>query len=150
MNLTAYEIAVIGGGFAIAGTLIGAIVAYWLSVHLSSNQQRSVAAANFRAAFSIVISQMAIAQTDKKINIESLLVATFPDLAVAIETYRPFIHCEDRQAYQETWENYYLAGRTIRTVRFFDYDTEISSNGAQSPFDIFSQRIEDILRYAPL
>ena len=146
MNLTAYDFALIGGGFTIVGALIGAITAYWFSLHLSSHQQRSIAAANFRAAFSSVISQMAIAQTDKKIDAERLLMSTFSDLSVAIETYRPFVRCEDRKAYQEAWDSYYKVGGS---VRFFDYYIT-SSNDKYPPYELFTKRIENILKFAPL
>ena len=146
MNLTAYELSIISGAFTIVGALIGAIATYRFGIYLFIQQQRSVAAANFRAAFSYTISQMAIAQTDKNISIETLLVRTFPDLATAIETYRPFVPCKNRQAYQETWQNYYQVGGGIR---FFDYYVDETGGDINAPYQLFKQRIEAIFNHAP-
>lgn len=145
MNLTVYEVSIISGGFTIVGALIGAIATYRFSLHLSINQQRSIAAANFRATFSYTISQMTIAQTDKNISIEALLVRTFPDLATAVESYRPFVPCKDRQAYQEAWKNYHQVGGGIR---FFDYYIHETGGDINAPYQLFKNRIEAIFNHA--
>ena len=129
------------------GVFVGGFITYYFSVKLAAKQQRLISAANLRASFSYTISQMAIAQTDKNISIESLLVRTFPDLATAVETFRPFVHCKDRQAYQEAWENYYQVGRS---VRFFDYYMKDPLEKESKPYEVFTQRIEAFLKYAKL
>lgn len=128
---------------ALLGAFIGVIFTYWFALLINKAQTRSIAAANFRAAFSYTTSQIAIAQTDKSIAIEALLLHTFPDLATAIETYRPFVPCKNREAYQKAWENYYQVGGGIR---FFYY----SNTEETEAYPLFKQRIEAILKHAPL
>ncbi len=126
---------------ALLGAFIGVLFTYWFALLINKAQTRSIAAANFRATFSYTISQMAIAQIDSSINIETLLNRTFPDLAVAIETYRPFVPCKSRERYQQDWDDYYQVGGGLR---FFYY----SNREEKEAYPLFKKRIEAILNHA--
>ena len=130
---------------ALLGAFVGVLFTYWFALLINKAQNRSIAAANFRAAFSYTISQMAIAQKDKNISIEALLVRTFPHLATAIETYRPFVPRKDRQAYQEAWQNYYQVGGGIR---FFCYYMHETGGNINAPYQLFKHRIDVIFNHA--
>ena len=127
---------------ALLGAFVGVLFTYWFALLINKAQTRNVAAANFRAAFSYTISQMAIAQINKSISVDSFLNSTFPGLAVAIETYRPFVPCKNRKAYQQAWDDYYSVGGGIR---FFDYYMQSNSN---NPYAVFKQRTDAILNHA--
>ena len=51
MSLSAYEIALIGGGFTLLGVLVGGLISYYFSTILINRQEFNKAAAEFRASF---------------------------------------------------------------------------------------------------
>jgi ABC-type branched-subunit amino acid transport system permease subunit len=51
MSLTAYDIALIGGGFTILGALIGAFVTYFLALKLAQRNAKRDAGRRLREAF---------------------------------------------------------------------------------------------------
>ena len=134
---------------ALLGAFIGVLFTYWFALLINKAQNRNIARANFRSAFSYTISQMSIAQTDKSINIDSLLTSTFPNLATAIETYRPFVPRKNRKAYQAAWQKYYMPDGM---VRFYDYSMHgKSSDGTEhNAYETFTHRINSILEFAKL
>jgi len=51
LSLSAYEIALIGGGFTLLGVLVGGLISYYFSTILINRQEFNKAAAEFRATF---------------------------------------------------------------------------------------------------
>ena len=51
MNLTAYELSLIAGGFGIVGAILGAFIGYYFSTRLINRQEFNKAASDFRNAF---------------------------------------------------------------------------------------------------
>jgi hypothetical protein len=106
-NVTAYTLAIIGGGFTVVGALITAIVAYWLTIDLESFKERNVAIAKLRAAFAPALAQIYIAQKHGDHNrpsITEFIRNNLLSVASAIEEFRPF--AKDGIAYQKAWERY--------------------------------------------
>jgi hypothetical protein len=63
---------------------------------------------------------------------------------IAIEKFRPFV--ENKEAYQEAWENYYTSHKRdgVSSVYFLDY----AMGDEHERFSLFNQRINDILKFA--
>lgn len=161
MQLSAYEIALIAGGFGIAGTLLGALISYRFALRIAGVQfnnalclgnvaARKDAACNLRAAFAPEIAALRVIgdyrntgtrpKTVEKNYVVNLLSNAYPKHSAAIEEFRHYISVEDAPAYQEAWEKYYQNG-------FEDYD---GYDGTATPFTNFQNRVHAILRFAPL
>ena len=148
MNLTAYELSIISGGFTIVGALIGAIATYRFSIHLFIHQQRKIAAANFRASFAFLISQMRLAQSDPSIDKRDILNSTFKDISVAVELFRPYVHSCKQEAYQKAWENYYSDGISGK-IHFQQYTHHLQINGVErDEYNIFTERVHHVLSFS--
>lgn len=145
-NITAYDLAIIAGGFTVVGALIGALVAYWLSIKLSDSQNRAIASANFRAVFMPVVAQMKIEQKYGRTNeIDRILTDAFIPMSVAIETFRPFVKSKDREAYQQAWENYCPF---VGLAQFGQYTMRENGENSNAPFNRFFNNIQAILNHA--
>ena len=106
-NVTAYDIAIIGGGFTVVGALIGALVAYWLTTKLEVFKENRAARSKFRAAFAPAIAQIYLARhhgTHDTPVVGNILKDVLVSHASAVEEFRPFV-CNG-VAYQEAWEQY--------------------------------------------
>lgn len=130
------------------GVFVGGFVSYYFSNKLAVKQQRIIAAGNFRAAFMPAIAQMRNEQlSGRETEVDRLLEEAFPAMSVAIETYRPFLSCKDKQAYQEAWNNY---SPFRGLAQFGDYYMRENGEDRNAPFERFFQRVEAILIYVPL
>jgi hypothetical protein len=127
-NVTAYDIAIMGGGFTVVGALIGAVVAYWLTAKLEVFKERRAACVNFRAAFAPAIAQIYLARhhgTHDTPVVGNILKDSLVFHASAVEGFRPFV--SDSAAYQEAWENY------RKTVRQDNNDIDTAEWGTDAP-----------------
>ncbi len=120
MEPTAYELSWVAGGFGIAGTLLGALVTYRLSIRLteiqanhsialSDRNSKSAACAKLRAAFATALGMIYIARhhgTHDRPNVANYLRDNLLTVAAAIEEFRPFVPEGERTAFQEAWEEY--------------------------------------------
>lgn len=144
-NITAYDLAIIAGGFTVVGALIGALVAYWLSIKLSDRQRKATAIANFRSVFIPVVAQIKIEQKyGRTTEVNRILTDTFVPMSVAIETFTPFVPSKDREAYQQAWDNYSpLAG----IAQFSEYTMRENLEDANAPFNRFFNNVQAILNH---
>lgn len=143
-NVTAYDIALIGGGFTIVGAFIGAIAAYWLSTHLERFKEHREARTKFRAAFAPALAQLGIARrhgpTHNAPDIDGILGASLLNHAAALEEFRVFVACGKRSAYQEAWENY------CETVKGGIFIADTIND--KDPWSVFEEKIHALLRFA--
>lgn len=126
-NITAYDIALIGGGFTVVGALIGAVVAYWLTAKLEVFKERRAACASLRAAFAPAIAQIYLARhhgTHDTPIVGKILKDLLVSHAAAVEEFRPFV--SDGTAYQDAWEEYRKA------VRQDNYDIDTAEWGTDA------------------
>ena len=120
MELTAYELAWVAGGFGIAGTLLGVLLTYRLSIRLtkiqaaqaielSERNSKSVACAKFRAAFATGLGMIYIARhhgTHDAPKVADYLRESLLTVAAAIEEFRPFVPKTELDKFQMVWEEY--------------------------------------------
>lgn len=143
-NLTAYDIAIIGGFFTVVGALIGAIVAYWLTVKLEYFKEHRAARTKFRAAFAPAIAQIYLARhhgTHDTPIVGNILKDALVSHATAVEEFRPFV-CSS-VAYQEAWEQYRM------TVRQDNNDIDTAEWGTDAAlWSTVEVQIEAILSFA--
>ena len=115
MEPSAFEIALFTGVLSIGGTLLGAIVGYFLSskiaktqaIHaetLAAKNAQRIAGAKLQAAFAPEIGHVELMKDT--FAVDSALKAALHKHATAIEEYRWFVPPESQEAYQEAWEKY--------------------------------------------
>ena len=143
-NVTAYDIAIIGGAFTVVGALIGAIIAYWLTAKLEVLKERRTACAKFRAAFAPAIAQIYLARhhgTHDTPLVGNILKDALVSHATAFEEFRPFV-C-NRVAYQEAWEQY------RKTVRQDNHDIDTAEWGTDAAlWSTVESQIQTILSFS--
>ena len=150
MNISAYELALINGGFVIIGAFIGALFTYLFAISLSNKKGRSVAAADLRAAFSPVLSQMALAQENPDIRKKDILEGTLQAISLAIEKYRPYVPDHQKEKYQKAWEEYYSTGFN-KSIHLAKYSVAIETNeGKRDPYKLFIKNVDNILLFAKM
>ncbi len=155
MQLTAYEIALISGGFGIVGALLGSILSYRFATKLAithaSNAARQAevnalrdAKAKLRAAFAPALAQIYLAQKHgdhDRPSIEDFVKANLFIHASAIEEFRPFVTGSDT-AYQEAWESYREFANDSTHQIAADWTDDLPDGTS------IKQRIEAILAFA--
>ena len=138
MQLTAYGIALIAGGFGIVGALLGALLSYRFAIKLANINAANAAKqadtnairdarAKFRAAFAPSLAAIYLARhhgTHDTPIVGDILKKSLLSHASAIEEFRPFV--SDGAAYQETWEQY------RKTVRQDNADIDTAEWGTDA------------------
>ena len=107
MEIDAYSLALVAGGFTIVGAFISVVVAYWLTVKLDGVREHRAACAKFRTDFSSALGQIYLARhhgTHDTPVVGDILRNTLPDHAAAVEQFRPFV--SDTGAFNKAWETY--------------------------------------------
>jgi hypothetical protein len=126
MELSAYELALIGGGFTLAGALIAALVAYWFAVKAEELKERRAACASLRAAFAPSLATIYLGRhhgDHDRPQVGNILKESLLTHASNIEEFRPFARNE--VAYQQAWEEY---RRTVREDNFVINTLEWETN----------------------
>ena len=127
VDLTAYELAWIAGGFTVLGSLIAGLVAYWLSMRMERDKEFRMAAAAFRAAFAHALGQIYLARhygTHDTPDVGAILKGALGGHAAAIELFRPF--ARESGMFQADWEQY----RQIVSQDSTTFDTAEWGTGA--------------------
>ena len=133
MNLTAYQIALIGGAFTILGALIGTLAGYWLARLLAERNSFIAARAKLRAAFAPALGQIYLAQKHgdhDRPSIEDFVKNNLLAHASAIEEFRPFVASSKSAAYQGAWEDYRKHAHDPHAATAEDWMTDLSGGSA--------------------
>lgn len=144
MEINAYTLAVIAGGFTVVGALIGAISAYWLSTHLEQIKDHRAACAKLRSAFAPVLAQLDLGRkhntTHDAPDIDNFLMSQLLANAAAIEEFKPFVNTSDVAGYEQAWGEYYEAVKGGLFVA--------KSIGEEEPHSAIQNKIHAVLTYA--
>jgi hypothetical protein len=147
MNVGAYEIALIGGGFTILGALIGALVGYWLARLLANRYAIIAAKSKLRSAFSgaqaiITVARLHAEGDHRRPSVSDFVREAFVVHAAAIEEFRPFVCAKDREAYQKAWQEY-----CVLELPLWDGGIFMAYDG-ENPEFVIENKINDILLFA--
>jgi hypothetical protein len=140
MNLTAYELSLISGGFGIVGAILGAYIGYYFSTRLINRQDFNKAASEFRNAF---INQLNFLKSGVNTgsgdtsNIGEYLRANYVGSHLsAFEVFKNYLPTSERVAIDKAWEEY---------RNFAQY----SNKGNKEEFkNLALERIKDVLKFA--
>jgi hypothetical protein len=121
LNLSAYEIGLIAGGFTIIGTLLGAWLGYRFSLSLSNASERRRASIKLREAFKDELLALNPAQYAMKIDLADFLENAFPKHRAAVFDFAYFLEPKEKTAFYSAWYEYYCHPKTQNenTVPFF-------------------------------
>lgn len=138
MELNAYELSLIAGGFTVVGALIGALTTYYLAVHLARRTARLDAGRRLREAFVPELAALNPVNDLSRVNVEQFLLSAFPKHHAAAIEYQFHLDEKKREGFLIAWRAYHEVGGS---VRFFDYYM------GDQPYAVFQQRIGAILAY---
>lgn len=168
MELTAYELALIAGGFGIAGTLLGVLGAYRLSIKLAYRQFEHLrevsrldawhaSAREFVASFS---DELAILDAEEELSIrldEYLLRAYDAKHKSAIATFEHFVHEGSLASFKATCKEYHSSakseemietGMSVREAMFIEYMGHPFYHPQLTPYQLAAERIRAMLAFA--
>jgi hypothetical protein len=145
MQLSAYELTLITGGFTIVGALIATVAAYRLGIQLENARRHQAAGADLRSAFAPALAMIYLARhhgNHDRPNVVAFLEKALLDHAAAVELYRIFVpqaRCSD---FQEAWEAYRKEARQP--------EAQQRSNewGRSAHGEILEEKINAILAHA--
>lgn len=139
MNLSAYEISLIAGGFTILGSLIGILGTYWFALRLSSINAKRDAGRQVVDAFKTELAQISNGKWSKEIDVEKMLQKAQVKHKSAVITLRYYLSDSQKNELDEAWSEYCELGGS---VRFFDY--YMKDDGE----DLFKLRVNKIISLA--
>lgn len=168
MELTAYELALIAGGFGIAGTLIGVLGAYRLSIKLADRQFQHLrevsrldawhaSAREFVAAFS---DELAVLDANEELSIpldQYLLLAYDTKHKSAIATFEHFLPEGGLAGFKAVCKDYCCSakseemigmGMTVQDAMFVEYIGHPFFHPQLTPQQLAARRIRAMLAYA--
>jgi len=146
MNLTAYEIALIAGGFGIVGTLLGTWITYRFSNTLIHITEFNKAAAEFQCAF---LEAMQKLRDEPKADFLNILnTSTLLEHERAALRFKAFLSHKDQKRFENDWETYF-SHRPHPGDRRFPIKTPVEWNNEEN-CKIFIKQIEKLLSYAKL
>lgn len=168
MELTAYELALVAGGFGIAGTLIGVLGAYRLSIKHADRQFEHLrdisrldawhaSARQFVASFS---DELAVLDANEELAIrldEYLLRAYDAKHKSAIATFEHFVPEGSLVDFKAACREYHSsakseemieAGMSSREAMFVEYMGYPFYHAQLTPYQLAAKRIRAMLAYA--
>lgn len=107
LNISAYEIALIAGGFTIIGTLLGALLGYRFSLSFAKVTERHRAAMKIRDAFKDEILALNPARHEMRIDLSDFLENAFSKHRAAVLDFSYFLEAKDRTAFYTAWYEYH-------------------------------------------
>lgn len=151
MNLSAYEIALISGGFTLVGLLLGAWVGYYFSIRLMNRQEFNKAATNFRTSF---IEEIRFIDRDYAVDragkdIPEVLAAAADRHETALIIFKNGYLCENQRAeIEKVWKEYTGEDKLMGKYTFRQYATYGKPKDAENIRKRALSRIEKLLEFA--
>lgn len=141
LTVSAYGLALIGGGFTAVGVLLGGWLTYRFSLNLARWNAKHEAGARLRAAFAKELGALNPVSTDRIESVDQYLTVAFPKHRDAVGEFAWYLKDTERKLFEQAWKAYYEVGGS---VRFYDY---MMNGTKQEQFDRFKQRVDAILKF---
>jgi len=164
LNLSAYEIVTIAGGFTIIGALIGAWATYRLSIKLSQRaydnaidlmqrQEFNKAAAEFRNVFlpetTFLKHHANIGGLGSSNNLHEILNSGYLRQLKALEIFKSYLSSKERANIDKVWQEYCRRTDDPNVFYFEQYSTKnVSKEREKELKELALQKIEEILKFA--
>lgn len=151
MELSAYEIAIIGVAGTILGSLVGAIIGYWLSVKLSKGSEKRASAYRLHMAFKDELLSLNSAESTIEFSLPEFLKLSFPKHRAAIYEYSFFLSKSARNKFEKAWQEYFRHDEFLGCeLPFFEKYSLIGKSVEQQSEikSLAASKIRAILAYA--
>lgn len=156
MEVSAYDIALIGVGGAVVGTLLGAWIAYRFSLKLADINARREANRRLIAAFHRELADIYPTPVNWPKDIDNFLRSKFSNLQAAVGEFRHHLPIQECEDFDRAWFNYYCStGRDVdRSCQsYLHYMNFIETTGDQTTTKQNGQKnlkenVDHILRFA--
>tara|TARA_B110001450_G_C17310103_1_gene355133 strand:- start:72 stop:545 length:474 start_codon:yes stop_codon:yes gene_type:complete len=153
IQVGAYEIALIGIGGAVIGALLGAWVAYRLTVQLTKSGEKRQSAYRLHMAFKNELLALNPSESIIEGSLCAFLKSAFEKHHEAVYEYSFFLKGKEKINFIKAWHNYIRhdahVEHGINLVHFEKYSTVGLSLGQKPKIQKKAQvNIEDILSYA--
>jgi hypothetical protein len=142
LELTAFEIALIAGGFGIVGTLLGALVNHILSFDRSRRDAKRFAGLKLRESFAPELARLQTQQNFLLPESSDLLERAFEKHHMAVNEFRFFLAGDELDSFTKAWEEYYK-DPTGSDKPYFSQYMALSKEDIQKAID----RIKAILEF---
>lgn len=145
MNLSAYEIALIAGGFTIIGTLLGAWITYRNALEIQKVAEFNKAAAEFRIAFieeQRLLDPHSFADRASAGSVSSIIKNAIDKHERAMIRFEPFVCKSKIEEYKKAWKDY--AGDS----KHFEQYSGGNIFEAQEKRALALSRINNLLKFA--
>jgi hypothetical protein len=171
VELSGYKLAIIAGGFGVAGTLVGVLATYWLALKLADRQfqhareiakaeSRHVASRSFIDAFAAELQFLETVATEETDTMEYLRVA-YQRHAAAVATFEHYVLPERRSDFRATWQQHCYGhdthgkpdspqgvGIEHSSLLFLHYGIEYNLAERLAPLGIAAKSMRALLAYA--
>ena len=109
MNLSAFEIALIAGGFTIVGVLLGTIITYRFALRLSDIADKRLVGTKLREAFAPELATLHYPPEGITIEwaVTEILKKSFDKHYTAVSEFRRFLSGKELTAFNKAWRTYY-------------------------------------------
>lgn len=152
MELSAYEIALISGGFGIVGALLGVVISHRLALRVATVQFEDAirlnriaaireAGNNLRFVFAQQLAAIKVDQNQSAVDIQRRLESTVDMLTGEMENFRFYVAPENLPAYDEACQEY----RAIAHIRAMNY---FAGFDGREPLKVFEEKVHAVLRFA--
>lgn len=148
-----YDIALIGIGGTLAGTLLGSLVGYWLSIKLNKIGLKQQSAYRLHVAFRDELMMLNTQESVINGSLCEYLENAFEKHRLAVYEYSFYLKHSDRVKFIKAWKAYYLHDNYEEhgcTLRHFEkYSTVgLSYEEKLSVYKLAESRIAKILAFA--
>ncbi len=154
MEVGAYEIALIGVGGAVVGALLGALIAYWLSLKLADINVKREANRRLVSSFHRELADIYPTPVCWPKDVDNFLRSKFSNLQAAVGEFRYYLPVKEWEDFDRAWFNYYCStGRDVDKscqsyTHYMDFITTIDQKTTkQNGQKNFKDNVDHILKF---
>jgi hypothetical protein len=130
---------------AAVGAILAGVISCVINVWLDRRRIRNEAGANLRSIFSAALAEYDLIQGKGMNEIDSLLRGNLPAQATAIEVFRYFVACCNKEEYEKAWQEYHRPPGANGSIFMLEYIP--SADKPEEAKKLFKQRIHAILQF---
>jgi hypothetical protein len=159
-NVSAYDIALIGGGFTIVGALLATITTYWLAPYLARQNEFLRAASEFRAAFTPTLGALE-SGAETPLGLQAFLFDSYEKQLKAVSSFEHTVAKRDRASFSQAWKQYHSGqtvdgepfdrteyGMSLSDGLFIEYSSDWNSQRTEPAAHLAAKRIRSLLEFA--